>query len=113
MLKDAPQESLVQAIRVIDSGGAVLPPDIASKVMRSYAAKPKFDSARQVWELTIREIEILELIHKGLRNNEIGQHLSISPRTVEAHVGSIIAKMGVKTRIQAVRVAEERNLLRK
>ena len=113
ILKDAPQESLIQAIRDIESGGAVLPPDIASKVMRSYANQHQVEPVRQVWELTTREIEILELLQQGLRNNEIGQHLAISPRTVEAHVGNIIAKLGVETRVQAVRMAEERNILKK
>jgi len=111
LLKDAPQESLVQAIRDINSGGAALPPAIASKVMKSYASRPQADQIKQVWELTTREVEILELLGQGFRNNDIGQHLSISPRTVEAHVGSIISKLGVRTRTQAVRVAEERKLL--
>ena len=59
----------------------------------------------------MREIEVIELLHQGLRNTEIAQRLSISYRTVESHVRSIITKLGVQSRGEAVRVAEERNLL--
>ncbi len=112
LVKDAPQESLVQAVREIAAGGAVLPPNIASKVMRSYASGSSSIRERQVWELTVRETEILELIYQGLRNAEIAQRLSISPRTVEVHVSSIIAKLRAQSRTEAVRIALENNLIK-
>ena len=112
LLKDAPQETLVDALRDIAAGGVVLPPEIASKVMRSYASTSAGSGDRDVLELTLRELEILEHIYQGLRNAEIADRLSISPRTVEAHVGSIISKLGAQSRTDAARLAVERGLIR-
>ena len=112
LLKDAPQDSLVQALRDIATGGAFLPPNIASKVMRGYSASSGTLRDRRVMELTVRETEILELLYQGLRNSEIAERLSISPRTVEAHVGNIISKLGAQSRTEAVRIAVEKNLIR-
>ncbi len=112
LLKDAPQEALVQALREVRLGGAVLPPYIASKVMHGYASSSADVRDRPVWELTIREIEILELLYQGLRNAEIAKRLRISTRTVENHVGSIIGKLGVQTRTEAARLAVEKGLIK-
>jgi DNA-binding NarL/FixJ family response regulator len=112
LLKDAPQEELVRALREIANGGAVLPPDIASKVMKSYALEPARSRTRQPWDLTLREIEILELLHQGLRNADIARQIAISPRTVEAHVSRVIAKLGAQSRTEAVRFALERGLIK-
>lgn len=112
LLKDAPQDSLVDALREIASGGAVLPPNIASKLIRSYATQPSGDRDRPVWDLTLRELDVLEFLHQGLRNSEIAQHLSISPRTVETHVGNIISKLGSQGRTDAVRIAVEKGLIK-
>ena len=112
LLKDAPQEALVQAIREIGLGGVVLPPHIASKVMRGYASSSRDVTERPAWELTIREIEILELLYEGLRNAQIAERLRISTRTVENHVGSIMGKLGVQSRTEAVRLALEKQLIK-
>ncbi|MBI4296896.1 MAG: response regulator transcription factor [Chloroflexi bacterium] len=112
LVKDAPQEALVQAIREIASGGAVLPPIIASKVLRGYSISPATMRAGLLGELTTREIEVLELMHEGLRNSEIGGRLSISVRTTEAHVSSIMAKLGARSRAEALRTALEKNLIK-
>lgn len=110
LLKDAPQSELVEALRAIMAGGAVLPPNIASKVMKGYASQPASAGVKQLWELTVREIEVLELLHQGLRNAEIAQRLAISPRTVESHVRSVISKLGALSRMDAVRIAADRGL---
>ena len=112
LLKDAPQEALVEALTEIAAGGAVLPPPIASKVMRSYGSDSASVRTRPLWDLTVREIEVLEVLHQGLRNAEIAQLLAISPRTVEAHVWSIISKFGAQSRTDAVRIAVERGLIK-
>jgi len=109
LLKDAPQDSLVQAIRDIIAGGAVLPPRIASKVMRHYATNVRSDPPG---ELTLRELEVLELMHHGLRNQEIAEHLSLSTRTIEVHVGNIIEKLGADSRTEAVRIAIEKDMIK-
>jgi DNA-binding NarL/FixJ family response regulator len=112
LLKDSPQETLVEALDQIVSGGVVLPPRIASKVMRSYAAESAHDDPGRRWDLTLREIEVLECLHEGLRNADIASNLDISTRTVETHVSSIISKLGARTRTEAVRQAVLNGLIR-
>ena len=111
LLKDSPQEALISAIREIAGGGTVLSPNVASKVIQNLATMSG-GRQRQTWELTVREIEILEMLYQGLRNAEIAERLSISPRTVEAHVGNIIAKLGAQSRTEAVRIAVEKHIIR-
>lgn len=112
LLKDSAQDTLVQALREIATGGAVLPPHIASKVMRDYRLIPSVSRSKEVEELTVRELDVLELIAQGLRNTEIAQRLSISVRTVEAHISSIMSKLGVDSRTEAVRLALEKKLIK-
>ena len=112
LLKDCPQEALVEALDEIARGGVVLPPRIASKVMRSYASDSANEGRNLRWDLTVREIEILESVHEGLRNADIASRLDISPRTVETHVSSIISKLGARSRTDAVRKAVQEGLIR-
>ncbi len=112
LLKDAPQDALVEAIRDIAAGGAALSPQIASKVLRRYSAVGSASTERPIDALTLRELEILELIHRGLTNPGIGEKLSISSRTVETHVRSIMSKLGAQSRSEAVRIAAERRLFK-
>ena len=112
LLKDAPQERLVSALREIAAGGVVLHPRIASKVMRIYSETPVKETVGQQEELTMREIEVLELTYQGLRNSNIAESLSISIRTVEAHMRSIFSKLGIQSRTEAVRVAVEYNMIK-
>ena len=112
LLKDCPQEDLIEALDEIARDGVVLPPRIASKVMRSYASDSVSERRNPRWDLTVREIEILECLHEGLRNADIASRLDISPRTVETHVSSIISKLGTRSRTEAVRRAIQENLIR-
>lgn len=112
LLKDAPQDALVEAIRDIVAGGAALSPQIASKVLRGYSTIGSTSPEHPGGDLTVRELDILELIHQGLTNPEIAEKLSISPRTVEAHVSNIMAKLGAPSRSEAVRIAAERRLFK-
>jgi len=112
LLKDCPQETLVEALDEIARGGVVLPPRIASKVMRSYASDSANEGRNRRWDLTVREIEILESVHEGLRNADIASRLDISTRTVETHVSSIISKLGARSRAEAVRRAVQEGLIR-
>lgn len=112
LLKDAPLDELVQALREVDGGGTVLPPRIASKVIKSFRSLSSEAQGIGTGELTLRELEVIELMYEGLRNAEIGDRLEISPRTVEAHVSSIISKLGVHTRAEAVRQAEQQGLIK-
>ncbi len=112
ILKDAPQDSLVAALREVASGGAVLPPRIAAKVMRGFSEMSSGKPAGRAGDLTVREIDVIELLHQGLKNTEIADKLSISPRTVEAHVGNIIAKLGASGRGEAIQIAMRENLIK-
>ncbi len=112
LLKDCPQEALIEALDEIARGGVVLPPRIASTIMRSYATDTETEGRSTRWDLTVREIEVLECLHEGLRNADIASRLAISPRTVETHVSSIISKLGARTRTEAVRKAVQGSLIR-
>ncbi len=112
LLKDSPQETLVDAIRDVIGGGTVLSPHIASKVIQNLAESPSATRERQPSELTLREIEILEMLYQGMRNADIAGKLNISPRTVEAHVHNIISKLGAQSRTEAVRIAVGKNLIK-
>lgn len=112
LVKDAPQDDLVNAIHLIALGGAALPPHIASKVMKNYSISPPHIPEGLMGELTIREIDVLELVYQGYRNIDIAERLSISPRTVEAHVGNIISKLGAQSRTEAVHIAVEKGYIK-
>jgi len=112
LLKDTPQDDLVRALRAVAAGGAVLPPRIASKVIQDYADRPADLPKRQLDELTIREIEVLELLREEFKNSEIAQRLTISVRTVETYIRSISSKLGAHSRADAVRIALAKNLIR-
>ena len=110
LLKDSPQEALVDALDQIASGGVVLPPGIASKVLRTCSIAPGRGEA--LCDLTVREIEILECLHEGMRNADIATSFDISTRTVETHVSSIMSKLAARSRTEAVRKALDAGLIR-
>jgi DNA-binding NarL/FixJ family response regulator len=112
LLKDSPQEKLIDAVREIARGGTVLSPDVASKVIKDLAEVSEGGRPRRTTDLTVREIEILEMLYQGLRNAAIGDRLKISTRTVEAHVGNVISKLGAQNRTEAVQIALRDRIIR-
>ncbi len=107
LLKSAPISELVKAVRQVHEGESPLDPSIARKVVLHMSGKnPKTNSATATSgpteELTARELEVLQLLAQGLNNNAIAQTLSISDRTVQAHLTNIFAKMHVSSRLEAV-----------
>ena len=103
LLKDVSGHELIDAIRAVHRGESVLHPVIARKVVarfRQFAAKPGSDDKLEL--LSEREIEILKLAARGMSNKEIASEVSLSLRTVEAHIGSIFNKLGVGSRTEAV-----------
>jgi DNA-binding NarL/FixJ family response regulator len=106
LLKGAPRTELFNAIRVVHSGGSLLQPVIASKLigrLTQPAALPE--------SLTAREQEVLSLIAQGLPNKEIAAHLVITERTVKFHVSAIMSKLGATNRTEAVALARQQGLL--
>lgn len=103
LLKGAPRAEIFAAIRTVSAGGALIPPVVASKLLRQVRENPD--------ALTAREIEVLGLVAAGLANREIAARLSISERTAKFHVSSVLAKLGAKNRTQAVRLARERGVI--
>jgi DNA-binding NarL/FixJ family response regulator len=103
LLKDAPPAHLLHGIRTVAGGAALLDPEVTRRLVGRYAARirpvggPAPDTV-----LTPRELEVLRLIADGLSNGEIAATLQLSPETVKTFVSRILAKLGVRDRVQAV-----------
>ena len=113
MLKDAPAEQLVEAIRVIARGDALLAPSVTRTLIDEIARLPdtSADSFPGVGELTERELDVIKLMARGESNREIADDLFVGEATVKTHVGRILAKLGARDRVQAVVVAYELGLV--
>jgi two-component system NarL family response regulator len=105
VLKDSDLEELLDVVRAASHGESLLPAHIATKLVRRVSA------AQAGRDLTKREYEVLNLLAGGLRNKDIAKKLSITERTVKNHVTQIIAKMGVKSRTEAVTQALKDKLI--
>ena len=106
VLKDDPFEALTRAIREVASGGMLMPPGVAEYVRDHFEAAPAPDL-----DLTEREIQILDLMAKGLVQKEIAEALSRSPHTIDSHLRKIYAKLHVSSGIAAVAAALRLNLI--
>ena len=109
MLKDAPPEELLAAIEVVARGDALIAPAVTRSVIEEFVRRspaPRRPAAR-LDELTTREREVLELLARGLSNAEIAERLVVSDGTVKTHVAHVLAKLGVRDRVQAVILAYE------
>ena len=101
MLKSAPLEELVEAIRKVHSGRKYLPAQVAESLAQHFGADT----------LTKREVEVLQRIAEGDRNRDIGECLQISEETVKAHIKHIMDKLGAKDRTQAVAISVRRGII--
>jgi DNA-binding NarL/FixJ family response regulator len=106
LLKGAPRDELFQAIRVVYSGGSLLQPVVAARLLRQFSG-----AAALPEQLTERELEVLRQLAKGRQNKEIATELWISERTVKFHVSAILAKLGVGNRTEAVSKAAQLGLV--
>ncbi|MEV4756279.1 response regulator transcription factor [Micromonospora sp. NPDC049559] len=113
LLKDAPAADLVQAVRVVAAGDALLAPAVTRRLIAQFAARPAPDRPRptSLAGLTARETEVLRLIARGRSNGEIAAELFVAEQTVKTHVGRILAKLQLRDRAQAVVVAYESGLV--
>ena len=113
LLKDLPREDLVAAVRVVATGEALLAPRITRRLIEEFARRPPAadPDPAALASLTAREREALELMARGLSNAEMAQSLFVSEHTVKTHVGNVLAKLGLRDRIQAVIFAYKQGLI--
>jgi DNA-binding NarL/FixJ family response regulator len=114
LLKDAPPADLIAAVRVVAAGEALLAPSVTRRLIADFAAHrpaPRRDPALRLNGLTPRETEVLELIARGLSNQEIAERLILAEQTVKTHIGRVLAKLGLRDRAQAVIFAYESGLV--
>lgn len=112
LLKDAPPEEMLAAIRTVHAGDAVLAASTTRRLLDHLAPAEDAAAVRAVEALTDREREVLIAIARGRSNAEIAEQLTVSPGTVKTHVSNLLAKLGIRDRVQAVVVAYEAGLVR-
>jgi DNA-binding NarL/FixJ family response regulator len=113
LLKDTPPEDLVDAIRLIAAGEALLAPSVTRRVIEEFARQPAraVEPPKGFDELTAREREVLDLIARGHSNAEIAGQLVVSETTVKTHVAHVLGKLRLRDRVQAVVLAYESGLV--
>jgi DNA-binding NarL/FixJ family response regulator len=114
LLKDAPPADLIAAVRVVAAGEALLAPSVTRRLIEDFArSRPakRRDPKLRLNGLTPRETEVLELIARGLSNQEIAGQLVLAEQTVKTHIGRILAKLDLRDRAQAVVLAYESGLV--
>jgi DNA-binding NarL/FixJ family response regulator len=109
LLKDVRREELVNAVRVVAAGDALLAPTLTRRLIEDFVRRPPPGAGpvEAVADLTDRESEVLRLVARGLSNAEIAGELVVSEATVKTHVARILSKLGLRDRIQAVVLAYE------
>jgi DNA-binding NarL/FixJ family response regulator len=112
LLKDAPREQLVTAVRTVARGEALLAPAITQRLIERFVARPPAgEAAPAVADLSTRELEVLRLLARGLSNAEIAAELFVGEATVKTHVAHILRKLDVRDRVQAVVFAYETGIV--
>ena len=112
LVKTAPPEDLITAIRVVARGEALLSPSVTRRVVEEFARQRRRPApSEHLHRLSARELEVLGLIARGRTNSEIGLELFVSEATVKSHVSAVLAKLGLRDRVQAVIFAYEHGLV--
>jgi DNA-binding NarL/FixJ family response regulator len=109
LLKDSPRADLIAAVRAAAAGNAMLAPTVTRRLIEAFARRPAqtSPSPTRLASLTVREREVLVLLARGSTNTEIATTLFVSEATVKTHVGNVLAKLGLRDRVQAVILAYE------
>lgn len=115
LLKDARGEDIVEAIRIVHAGSSVVAPTTTRRLIEHVATSPGFDPGRSeavLDRLTPKEVEVLRHVASGATNAEIAAVMHLSGTTVKTHVGHVLAKLGLRDRVQAVVLAYETGIVR-
>jgi DNA-binding NarL/FixJ family response regulator len=114
LLKDAPPDQLIAAVRASAAGDALIDPSITRRLIGrfAHAVRPPALQPSQLKELTQRELDVLRLVARGLTNAEIAAELVVEESTIKTHVSRILMKLGLRDRVQAVVVAYESGFVR-
>jgi len=107
LLKTGPADDLVRAVRVVASGESLLSPSVTRRLVEEFARRPSGAPPAAVNELTPRELDVLRLVARGFSNAEIAAELVVETSTVKSHVASILSKLDLRDRVQAVVAAYE------
>ena len=113
LLKAAPPEDLIKAIRVVAAGEALLAPSVTKRLIEEFAKRPEPvpHKSKELETLTEREHEVLKEVARGLTNAEIAQRLHVSETTVKTHVAHLLDKLDLRDRVQAVILAYKAGLV--
>jgi DNA-binding NarL/FixJ family response regulator len=112
LLKDAPEERLTTAIRVVADGGSLFAPSVTRRLIEEFARRrTPSGPATELASLTERETEVLTQLARGLSNAEIASTLYVTENTVKTHVARLLMKLGLRDRVQAVVLAYESGLV--
>ena len=115
LLKDAPAEELAAGIRTVAAGDSLLAPSVTRRVIDAFVGRAPQSASRQadarLATLTPRELEVLGLLARGLSNLDIADQLFVSEGTTKAHVSNVLAKLGLRDRVQAVIYAYENGVV--
>jgi DNA-binding NarL/FixJ family response regulator len=113
LLKNSSPEQLVQAVRLVAEGEAMLDPGVTRRIIERFGewGSRRAEPPPALAELTPREHEVLELVARGLSNAEIAEHLVLAQGTVKTHVARVLSKLGLRDRIQAVVFAYEHGVV--
>lgn len=109
LLKDTEPERLVEAVRLVHRGEGVLAPVVATKLINTFAAR-SISSGRETDMLTPKERQVLACLGRGMSNTQIAARIRVADTTAKTHVARILAKLNLRTRIQAAIVAQELGL---
>jgi RNA polymerase sigma factor (sigma-70 family) len=113
MLKDAPPEEIIDAVRIVARGDALLAPSVTRAVVEAFARQPSLAARppEALTQLTPRERDVFDLLVNGLSNPEICRELGISEATAKTHVARVLQKLNVRDRVQAVIYAYESGIV--